>query len=343
MPKLEAVIINPLAQTVPPEWNSFVEKQGLISAWRAEALWQVAHHGTSPFYQVMALYDGQPVAAMVGRINSFGSRFAPAQYIDHQKMRQPGLFYCYLPLSFDSGLAFSQDLSMQEGQAALSCMERALARQLRLVCPGIIYHRITDADLAWFGKRPLQIRLKASPVAAIENRWSSLSEYFADLPTARRKEFEKIERQNRENPDLQIVLGAKSVPANIASKLAEATNGKHQSASSKIPPIAPGYFETLSQREDVFFFNYFNKSGLVAFDLGFVDRQKYLYTPVNGSDQSYATRQSGLYFDLYLREIAFMIENKLHGVRFGPGMFSLKEKFGCRPIAKNAIARPLIG
>jgi hypothetical protein len=174
-----------------------------------------------------------------------------------------------------------------------------------------------------------------------------LPEYFADLPHGRRKEFEKIERQNRENPELQILLGAKTVPAVVASKLAEATNGKHQAPWLKIPPIAPGYFETMHNREDVFFFNYFSHKNkterLVAFDLGFVDSKNYLYTPVNGSDQSYASRQSGLYFDLYLREVDFMIKNKLSGVRFGPGMFSLKEKFGCVPLSKNAIVRPFIG
>ena len=77
----------------------------------------------------------------------------------------------------------------------------------------------------------------------------------------------------------------------------------------------------------------------MAFDLALLDPSGYLYTTVTGSSSDPLVRRSFLYFDVYLREIEFMIEHKLKAIYFGPGLLEVKQQFGCSLYEQSMIIR----
>ncbi|MGN9838484.1 GNAT family N-acetyltransferase [Nonomuraea sp. H19] len=325
---MRAEIIDPTVEPVPADWELFRKREGLIAAWQADALTAVAWCSTRPVRLGVVRDGGQVIALFSGEV----TRLPPSKgrYADLGRLPLTGWFNCRLLIGFTSGFAFATELSAKGRAAALDAFEKALRRRLGRHCLGILYRQITDDLLPMVGRR-LRPRFATAPNTLLRNRWPDMDAYFGDLPRDRRRRLRKIHAEAAEGT--RVLAGVSEIDPVQASALAQATLRKHGRFD---PPLPARYFRALSGESEVRYFGHLDGDRLLAFDLTFDDGRR-LVTTVTGALEVRDGGRRNLYFDLYLREIAYMIEHGREGCEFGKGMAELKQRFGCELIPQSAV------
>jgi uncharacterized protein len=315
---MRAVLAEP--RESPPEWARFVCEGKLHAGWSAPALAAVAEAGRHVWLG-MVHDHGRVVAAFCGQ-------------------RRGPLFECKLPVFVSPpGFAFLPELGVAERRAAVAAFERAVFRRFGWGCLGIAYRQVGPEDLDAVGGQR-RARIGTNPAVWVENRWTSLDGYFAWLPRHRRQHFRQLYRRLSADPDLAIEIApiAKSgVAGEEASRLAYLTLRRHH-RRPKAPP--PGYFDALAGQDGVLFLTYRDGGGrLLAFLLLFDDGST-LRCSVWGSLDPHGDGRPHLYFDYYVRVIAYAIEHRRSGVNLGKGMPETKLRFGGVLIPQQVVLAP---
>jgi hypothetical protein len=311
---------------VPEEWDRFIGGRPLIRAWDATAFGAVADQPRRVWLGLVR-DGGQPVAVFAGRLlGPATGRVAPA-----------GPLECKLPLVSAPGFAFAPGLDQTGKQAAVAAFERALFRRLGWRCLGIAYRQVATADLACLRHRAGRARISTSPDAALENRWATMDEYLDGLPSGhRRKKLRYLQRQVLRDPRLRVTMGLGGPGGAEASRLAHLTNLRHRRLHAPAPPPA-AYFEALAGREGALYLSYRDQEGtLLAYDLTF-DDGTWLVTSVWGALDLHAKGYPSLYADRCLRLVAYMVEHRRAGIRFGKGLLELKQRFGAAPVPQHLV------
>ncbi|GAA3236273.1 hypothetical protein [Nonomuraea helvata] len=321
-------IVDPTVQPVPADWELFRKQQGLIAAWQADALTTVAWCSTRPIRLGIVRDGGQVAALFTGEVA--GLPPSRGRYAEPGGLPPAGWFNCRLPIGFTSGFAFAAELSERDRAAVLAAFEKALRRLLGRRCLGIVYRQVT-ADLLPVVARRSRPRLTTAPNTLLRNRWSDMDAYFADLPRDRRRRLRKIQAEAGEGT--RVLAGAGEIDPAQAGTLARATLRKHGSSDA---PLPARYFHVLGGEEGVRYFGHLDGDRLLCFDLAFDDGRR-LVTTVTGSLDVRDGGRRNLYFDLYLREIDYMIRHGREGCEFGKGMAELKQRFGCELIPQTAV------
>jgi hypothetical protein len=313
-------------EPVPEEWDRFASGQALIRAWDAAAFAAIADQPRRVWLGLVR-DGGQPAAAFAGRLLGPGTgRMAPV-----------GLLECKLPLVSAPGFAFAAGLGQEGRRAAVAAFERALFRRLGWRCLGIAYRQVGTAELACVRRRAGRVRVSTSPDTVLENRWATMEEYFAGLPSAhRRRKLRYLQRQVVRDPRLRVTMGQDGPAGAEASRLAYLTNLRHRRLQAPSPPSA-AYFEALTGREGTLYLTYHQRDGtLLAYDLTF-DDGTWLVTSVWGALELHGKGYPNLYADRCLRLVAHMVEHRRAGIRFGKGLLEVKQRFGAAAVPQHLI------
>ncbi len=325
---MHAEIIDPTVESVPADWEVFRKQEGLIAAWQAEALTAVAWCATRPVYLGIVHHGGRVAGLFSGDVA--GVPPTRGRYAEPGSLPPAGWFDCRLLIGFTSGFAFAGELAPADRSAVVAAFEKALRRRLGRRCLGVAYRQITAELLPAVGRR-FRPRIATAPNTLLPNRWPDLAGYFADLPRDRRRRLRRIHAEASERT--RVLAGVGDIDPVQASALAHATVRKHGHLA---PPLPARYFEALSGEDGVRYFGHLDQERLLAFDLTFDDGRR-LVTTVTGSLEVRDGGRRDLYFDLYLREIDYMITHGREGCEFGKGMAELKQRFGCELIPQSTV------
>ncbi|GAA3080217.1 hypothetical protein [Streptosporangium carneum] len=321
-------IIDPTLEPVPADWEVFRKQEGLIAAWQAEALTAVAWCAARPVYLGIVREGSQVVGLFSGAVT--GLPQVRGRYAEPGALPWVGWFDCRLLVGFTNGFAFAAELGPADRSEAVAAFEKALRRRLGRRCLGVLYRQITADLLPTVGRR-FRPRVTTAPNTLLPNRWSDMAGYFADLPRDRRRRLRRVHDEASERT--RVMAGVDDIDPVQASVLAQATVRKHGRLA---PPLPARYFRALSGEEGVRYFGHLDQELLLSFDLTFDDGRR-LVTTVNGSLEVRDGGRRDLYFDLYLREIGYMIAHGREGCEFGKGMAELKQRFGCELVPQSTV------
>jgi hypothetical protein len=315
-------------EPVPEEWDRFAREQRLIRAWGAAAFAAVADRPRR-VWLALVRDGGAPVAAFAGRLlgPQTGGRFLA------------GPLECKLPLVGAPGFAFAAGLDLAGRRAAVAVFERALFRRLGWRCLGVAYRQVATAELGVLRRRGGRVRVTTSPDAVLENRWATMDQYFAGLPSNhRRKKLRYLQRRVARDPELLVGFAAGGIDGAEAARLAHLTNLRHRRLQAPVPPPA-AYFEAMAGLQGALYLTYRDRAGgrLLAFDLAF-DDGTWLVASVWGSLDPHGEGRPHLYFDRCLRLVAYAVEHQRAGVRFGKGLLEVKRRFGAVPVPQHLVA-----
>jgi hypothetical protein len=309
-----------------PEWDRFLRQQRLPRAWDAGALATLA--APQRLWCGLVRDGGSVVAVFTGRYRGPGGR-SPLV----------GCFECRVPFLPVPGFAFAADLGAADRRAAIAAFERAMVRRLGRRCLGIAYRQVHGGDLAAVRARR-RVRIGTSPLVWLENRWTGLDAYFTWLPRRRRQKFRQLHRRLSADPDLEIEIGAAGIgkaDAAEASRLAGLTAARHQHMRAPAAPPA-AYLLALSGQDGVLYLTYRDQDGrLLAFLLIF-DDGAVLRCSVWGSLDPHGEGRPHIYFDHYVRLVAYAIEHGRSGVNLGKGMAEAKQRFGGVLVPQHLVA-----
>jgi hypothetical protein len=308
-------------EPVPEEWDRFAREQRLIRAWDAAAFAAVADRPRRVWLALVRDRE-RPVAAFAGRLLGPGA----------------GPLECKLPLVGAPGFAFAAELDQADRRAAVAAFERALFRRLRWRCLGVAYRQVATTELGVLRRRRGRVRVTTSPDAVLENRWGSMEQYFAELPSKNRREkLRYLQRQLARDPELAVGTADEGIDGAAASRLAHLTNLRHRRLQAPVPPPA-AYFEALAGLQGALYLTYRDRTAgrLLAYDLAF-DDGTWLVASVWGSLDPHGEGRPNLYFDRCLRLVAHMIEHRRAGIRFGKGLLEVKQRFGAVPVPQHLV------
>jgi hypothetical protein len=331
---LTVQLVDPLAQSVPQQWGRFVREHGLIAAWNPAALAAVARAVTRPLELALVRDGADCVALICVRYGGVGSR--RAAYAAIGRRPRVAIADCSLPLAFSPGIAFAPGLPAAGRRAAVDAFLRAIGRERRGVA--VVFRQIAREQLDSIGSGRRLIR-RTAPVSVLENRWSTLDGYYASLPRERRRRFRRLLDAVTADADLDTLEAADAIDGVQASRLDHLTRLKHAGRRGVVTPIPVAYFDALSAAPGARYFGHREAGGgaLLSFDLVLDDGAR-LVTTVTGALQDGAARSRSLYFDQYLREIAFAVERGLGRLEWGKGMIELKARFGSVTVPQYAVA-----
>jgi len=308
-------------EPVPEEWDRFAREQRLIRAWDAAAFAAVVDRPRRVWLALVRDRE-RPVAAFAGRLLGPGA----------------GPLECKLPLVGAPGFAFAAELDQADRRAAVAAFERALFRRLRWRCLGVAYRQVATTELGVLRRRRGRVRVTTSPDAVLENRWGSMEQYFAELPSKNRREkLRYLQRQLARDPELAVGTADEGIDGAEASRLAHLTNLRHRRLQAPVPPPA-AYFEALAGLQGALYLTYRDRTAgrLLAYDLAF-DDGTWLVASVWGSLDPHGEGRPNLYFDRCLRLVAHMIEHRRAGIRFGKGLLEVKQRFGAVPVPQHLV------
>jgi len=315
-------------EPVPEEWDRFALEQRLIRAWDAAAFAAMADHPRRVWLALVR--DGTwPVAAFAGRL--LGPTTAGRVLA--------GPLECKLPLVGAPGFAFAAGLDQADRRAAVAAFERALFRRLGWRCLGVAYRQVAAAELGTMRRRGGRVRISTSPDAVLENHWETMDRYFAELPSRnRRKKLRYLQRQLARDPELLVGIAREGIEGAEASRLAHLTNLRHRRLQAPVPPPA-AYFDALAGLQGALYLTYRDRTAgrLLAYDLAF-DDGTWLVASVWGSLDPHGEGRPNLYFDRCLRLVAYMVEHRRAGIRFGKGLLEVKQRFGAVPVPQHLVA-----
>lgn len=335
MAKVHVQIFELVHCHLPEELQQFVMENGLMPAWSSAALSAVAAHSTFTMRLACAERGGRFRGLMCATLRGITR---PRYYASHGDSVFSPILECSLPLTSAPGLAFARDACFAERRELVRNMERALFQKCQRWPLVSAYRNLREEHLALFGGN-LHIAFKRGPTAIIANLWKDFKEYMQSLPRVRRRQFDRMLSANNQNADQKFFVTSKIDPVQAAHL--SHLNKLKNTTGKPTPPPPIGYFEAMNQDERALYLGYVDKEGkLLCFDLAMTDEMGWLHTTIVGSLQSVNVRRSMLYFDMYLREIQYMIENDLPAIDFGVGFWDLKSHYGCSASATHLVLRP---
>ncbi|RFU37571.1 hypothetical protein DZF91_32175 [Actinomadura logoneensis] len=333
-----ARIIDPLAEPVPDAWDAFVDDQGVAAGWRSAVLgalaWCARHR------VVLGLVTdegGAPCALFAGRHVLAGR---PHRYEGRAERRRfvPGMLECHLPPSVTaSGHVFHADLDAPGRAAAVAAFERAAARFLGPALAGVVHRQVGEADLEAF-RGPGRIVRPVLAESVVVNRWDTFDGYLASLPRRDRKNLRRLYRLVDEDPGVRTAVEPR-LDGVEAARLAHTVLLRYAGGGRRGPnPLPSVYNDRLGGLPGVHYFTYREPDGaLLAYGLLLEDGPA-LRCMGWGSRDAADGGRSNLYFDHFLRQIAFLVERDRDRLIMGKTMTELKERFGARNEPLYAVA-----
>lgn len=326
---LTATVVDPLREPPPAGWDAFVAAHDLMPLWRADLLRTAAGCSQTPSTMVMVTEGGgdRPVAIFHAR--HLGPT-DPTRFTRPGRMPVPTMTECRTtPVAMGAGLAFAADADPATRAEAVRVFERAVRRRTGVGGLALAYRELPP-DLLALVPTGRRVRMRLGPTMVLENRWSDLDDYLADLPGKWRSQLKKIRQNVATDPDLRVDL-VDTIGADEAGWLAELVRRRHTWRALPRPPLPAGYFARFAALPGSRFLTYRDGSGRL---LGFSALLRYAGESVLvwwGSRDDIDGARPDLYFDQYLRLVDLMIAQGDRRLVLGKGMEQIKSRYGAHP------------
>lgn len=326
-------VLDPAIDPEPPDWADFVAAQQLYPPWAYDLLALEATGARNPLLLTLVRRDGVLVAAVVALVARRGPRWVE-------------VFPQWL--SGEPGFVFAAGLDLVARKEVLRAAERALCRHVGWTCLGLVYWHLSPADVplvAGFGRH---VRPGVGTLV-LDNTFTSTADWLASLSRNRRASLRKLHRKLAADPTLVIATGTgrSDVDGVDLAAMLRAHRAKfgppHWTDARN--PVTAEYLAALVARPDVRTMTYHDADGrLLAFSNSFEH-------PAHLFSQHFATvpvergGRGDLYFDLYFRLVALMIERGAKSLAVGRGMAETKTRLGfeVRPLRLAVVPRVVAG
>lgn len=329
---MRAVLVDPLVDVIPPQWDEFVATQGCSTLWRSRLLAVAAWCGQSPTLMAVVLDGERPVALLHGR---FLGPQDPRRFQRPGALPPVGLFECRLHPASTTGYRFAADLDEAGKAEVVRVFERAARARFGLRLGGFCYRHVEPDTVAALRRRT-RVTLDVAPDLVINNEWADIDAYLKSLPPKWRSQLRKIHATVLADPTVRGGL-VDSVPVDQATQLLTTVRHRHQRRGWIKPPMPSAYVELLNADPDTRFLAYFSGDDLLAMSTVHDDGSELLMTYWGNRDRTEGGRQN-LYFDHYLRLVEEMITLGRGSLRPGKGMVQIKTRFGATPEPRFLVA-----
>lgn len=332
---LRAVVVDPLREPVPAEWDGFVAEQGLVALWRASLLEVAAWCAHAPTVMCVVVDDADcPVALFHGRFLGVPARVR--RYVVPGAAPVVGGIECRLhPIAALGGQAFAADLDAAGRAAAARAFEAAAGKRWGARCPGVAYRQVGEEDLAALAP-PGRVCVAVEPDLVLWNRWPDVDGWFGSLPSKWRSQLRRIVESVDADATVTVAVEPTIPPAD-AARLAQTVRTRYKRPLWVKPPVPAAYFAAMNEAPGTRFVTYRDGDGrLLAFSTAHDDGTDVVLSYWGTREPTDGGRPN-LYFDQYVRLVGLMVDGGRRAVRMGKGMGAIKARYGAAPSARWAV------
>jgi len=324
---LVATVADPLTQPAPPGWEEFVAAYGLLPAWDYQLLRTAAwcSQTASSAVLVRDAASREPVAAFHAR---HPGTTDPRRFIGPGRVPAVSITECRTAPALGPGVAFAAGLDDRGRAEAVRRFERALGARVGGGGGFIAYRALPERDLAAMPSAG-RIRLRLSPRMVLHNQWPDLEAYLAALPGKWRNRLRRV-RQAVVADGTRAELTRTIEPAD-ACWLSETVNSRYRPRAVPRPPWPAGYFERLNQLPGTRFVTYRSPAGQLLAFVAMYDTGVELVAGAWGNRSETDGGRRHLYFDLYLRQVEWLLSTGRERLVLGCGMTEIKSRYRARP------------
>jgi uncharacterized protein len=238
------------------------------------------------------------------------------------------------------GWAVADDVDTATVREIVRAVERAACRAAGIGCLGVLYRYVPPSAAAGRGR----LERPANPVAVLENRFSTVDEWFGSLRGKRRSQLRGQVRQVAEAPDLDVRFepARQDLDGDQLAGLLRRHRAKF--ARARLDPRAPlpgEYLHALVRRPDVLTLTYHAGTRLLAFAVVLDHPEMPVYQHWAAVDRDDGGRPH-LYFDSYVRVIRHVVDGRRAALSSGGGMLDLKAALGFTARPRQILIVPRI-
>lgn len=332
-------LFDPLAETIPAEWDRFVADRRLVWQWSAEALRAAAWNTQNPTVLGLATdATGAPIAVIHARAVGLPAR--PDRFRRGNRLPLAGLLEVRRPPGAASGFSFAAGLAAADRREVVHQFSRTVRLAVGSRPFAIAYRHLTRDELAAVcTSRNLVVRVQ--PCAVLDNVWGTVEEYLAKLKHNRRNSIGRLRRRISADSTLAVTT-EHHIDPRAAARLVESVRARHRRGWVIEPPIGVEQLEVMTRAEGVRFFCYREAvSGrLLAFS-GWEDTGSTIVSGLWGAEDLASGGRRDLYFDSTFRSVEALIGTGRQQLDMGKGMTDIKETFGARLEPRYSAIGPL--
>lgn len=330
------MVVDPLREAVPDQWDGFVAEQGLVSLWRASLLERAAWSSQAPTVMAVVVDRAdRPVALFHGRFLGVPARIG--RYVAPGSSPAIGGVECRLhPIGAFAGHAFADGLDGADRAAAVRVFELGVGERWGARCPAVAYRQVEHQDLAALAG-PGRVAVGVEPDLVLHNRWADLDGWFRSLPPKWRSQLRRIVASVDADPTVTVAV-ERSVPPLEAARLVHTVRTRYQRPLWVRPPVPVWYFEDLNRAPGTRYVTYRNRDGrLLAFSTAH-DGATDIVLSYWGRREPADGGRANLYFHQYVRLVGLMVDEGRRAVRLGKGAAAVKARYGATPTPRWAVA-----
>lgn len=337
-------VLDPRHDAEPPFWAALRARAGLradwdyelirIAAWcaRVPLLVTVLHGSRTVLGVVCASWTGLPA-----RRHGFVARSR-----GHERWPRVGVLDVASPgTSAVPGWWFAGGLQLNERRALVAAYRTGMRRELGPGCRGVLWRQVTRESLPDFAQPPRLIR--ATPaVAMLDLPWTEPSAWLGTLKRERRKSLRRRRRHIDVDPDLEVRVGVQvGLDPGEVTKLLRHNERAHDRGWRSPLPQSTSYLEALLRHEEVTTIDYRDGVGRLLAFATILDHPSWSVGRHWSTLPPSLGGRGHLYFDMYLRQIEWAIEQGKAGVNLGKGMLEIKTELGARMLPQFGVAQPV--
>jgi hypothetical protein len=331
----EIELLDPRDDPDPSAWSAFVRDQGLPAYWAYDLLAIASRDSRSPATLAL-MRDGDRVCGILCAVVS-GLLGTPARY--------PRLGFVDVRLLGTRNTAwhFADHVDAVARKAFLREFERAVYGRLGPGIRGVLYRAAPARDVPAVAGPARPVKAITAD-AAMRLTFASVDEWLATLTKSRRADLRRQARLIRDDPSLVARFGFRRDdldPADLASLLDRHLR-RRQRRGWAVParPLTAEYFAHVLRRDDVGVMSYHDSDGrLLAFGTLFDGGD----WPVIGWWAALTPEEGGrkhIYFDHYIRLVAWAIAQGRRGLSAGRGLLAVKRSLGFSAVPMYLVAAP---